>query len=206
MSSGEQKKTTAQEGAGAGQEPTAGQASEDLTGLKANRDQILEDKKKLQVKYDKLLKSQEDASKKLLEEQNKFKELYELEQKKVENLGNEMQTLKQLGIFKDEAVKHGFKISYSKYHIDKAEFENGSMKNPADFFKTLQENEPGLFNIGHKRIETDPTKTTPFSEKGQAFTAEQIKNMSREEYKKNRDQIIKQAPQKLIMGESQESV
>jgi hypothetical protein len=176
--------------------------TEDLTGLKANRDQILKEKKALQAKLDKLESDKTAAETKTLEEQKKFEELYE-KQKDISD-GFEAKLLEQSKrmIFNAEAAKRGFDISYSEFFYKEAEIVDGKMSDPESYFKTLKESKPALFTgATSDLIKTDTKKTSPLGEKGHVFTRGEIRDMTAEEYKKHKEAITAQESQGLNYGE-----
>lgn len=190
--------------------------SQDLTGLKKNRDDILAEKKSLQDKYDKLIEANEKRDNEALVEQNRFKDLYEKSETKIKDLKtshkaeieklktehesstnkfkSELEKIQKLNTFNSLAAQHGFNIEYSNYHIEDPGLEwksndNGgiTLSNPDDFFKSLKEKKPALFG-GQPTVKTDATKTTPLGNKGHLYSPEEIRSMPIEKYKKLRDE------------------
>jgi hypothetical protein len=203
--------------------------NEDLTGLKKNRDDLLAEKQSLKAKYDALVTANEERETKSLEEQNRFQDLYKKSEDKIKELKTthkaeieklkaeheastgkyktQLERIQKLNTFNTLATQHGFNIEYSSYHYQDAELkwksdDNGgiSLGNPDDYFKSLKEKRPSLF-MNQPTVKTDATKTTPFGTKDHIFTRQEIKNMSIEEYKKNKDAIMAQEKAGLNYGE-----
>jgi len=169
--------------------PIPGAGSEDLEGLKKNRDTILAEKKGLQAENAKLLKKIEAAETKTLEEQNKYKELYEKETEKTKALTAKLETNTRMSAFNKAAAVAGMDAEYSEIFFPQAEFDDsGVLQNSEALFAKLKETKPALFSSPQK-ISTDPAKPTVFKPGEHIYSREEIRNMPPEEYKKNRETI-----------------
>ena len=181
--------------------PAEDSGSEDLDGLKKNRDSILGEKKALQKKYDALVTKVEKQEEDALTEKEEFKTLYEKEKEKNEKLQSEIVTGKQKAAFTAEALKAGMGIEYVEVIYPMAEWnESGGLVGSEALFKNLKETKPALFSEP-KKTTTDSTKA-PLTKTGEhIFTREEIQDMSREDYNKNEATIKRQERAGLNYGE-----
>ena len=144
-------------------------------------------------------KEKEETERKDLEEKEKYKELYEKEQEK-SNKKDEALKEKELKLL---AQKHGMHDpdDILSEGIRKQFQYNESLEviNDAEVMKELKEKKSYLFNTeGPPTVpKTDSTKPNVLSG-GKVFTTQQIKEMSNEEFKKNKEEIFKQMNAGLI--------
>lgn len=177
----------------------------DLDGLKKNRDDILKEKKKFQKELESLKKAKEEADNQALIEQKKFQELYEQEKDKRESLETKLNNIVKVQNFEAAALSAGVapqSLKYVKMLMSSIDFDDdGKPLEVETVFTKLKEESPFFFQSGNTTANvpfTDSTKTNITRTSNQPYTRAQIKEMSTEEYDKNRAEIKKQEAAGLI--------
>jgi len=170
--------------------------SDDLEGLRKNRDEILMEKKNLEKRLKKFETEAEERTKAEMLEKGKFKELYE-------KSTNELMTLKRKMEFDTIAKKYSFDTDYSDVVLNRVQFDdNGKFVDPEKFFNELKTERPKLFNDDMKKeipaIDTSKPKADA-AKFNHIYTRKEIAEMSDEDYKKNQQIILKQSSQGLIV-------
>lgn len=174
-------------------------SSDDLSGIKNNRDEILAEKRILEEKFKKMKAEIEQKETASLTEQKKFKELYEKSEASIKSLqdqifvrkkqDNLISSIKELGI--------NFDLDYVDL-IKGIQFdENGVPTNTKAVLEKLKSRKPKLFEEIQK-VDTDTSKTKTKLPGEILFTREQIKAMSSEEYLKNKAKIKSQEARGLV--------
>lgn len=169
--------------------------SEDLDGLKRNRDEILAEKKNLEKRLKKFEQEAAEREQKELEEKGKFKELYE-------KTHSELLTMKQRLEFEKVAKKFSFDTDYSDVVMNRVQFDkDGKVVEAETFFETLKNERPKLFNDDKKEVlPVDTSKPKSDAAKfNHIFTRKEIDAMTQDEYRKHKDLILKQSAQGLIV-------
>jgi hypothetical protein len=168
--------------------------SENLEGLRANRDSILAEKKALEKRLKKFETEAEEKAKKELEETGKFKELYE-------KSNSELSSIKRRIEFEKAARKHAFDTDYSDVFLGRAQFDTeGKLVDADKFFSELKNERPKLFNEDKKEIvPTDTSKPKADAAKfTHIYTRKELNEMSQEDYEKVKAIVLKQSAQGLI--------
>lgn len=168
--------------------------TDELEGLKKNRDEILREKKDLEKRLKKFEAEAEERAKKEMEEKGKFKELYE-------KTNSDYLSLKRRLEFDTVAKKYSFDTDYSDVVLNRVQFdESGKIVDAEKFFNELKTERPKLFNEEKKEIPAvDTSKPKADAAKfNHIYTRKELAEMSQEEYEKLRPVIEKQQRLGLI--------
>jgi hypothetical protein len=168
--------------------------TDELDGLRKNRDEILREKKELEKRLKKFEVEAEERAKKEMEEKGKFKELYE-------KTNSEYLSLKRRLEFDKVAKKYSFDTDYSDVVLNRVQFdESGKVIDAETFFAELKTERPKLFNDERKEIPaTDTSKPKADAAKFQhIYTRKELAEMSQEDYEKVKPIILKQQSMGLI--------
>ena len=186
----------------------AGEAPPDTEGLKKNRDAILDEKKQVEKENKALAaklaayeKEKETNQKKSLEEQNKYKELWELEKANIEKVQAQMVESQKKSAFKDILISAGLNPKFVKFALnDISQIQFDESHNPVNadtFVESYKQEYPSFFN---SKISTPPktdsvqpsltgTQQQPITTEWINQQKNKIPNMTKEEYKQFQDKI-----------------
>jgi len=152
--------------------------------------------KTVKGKLTKVNKEIEDATEKSLTEQSKFEDLFKAEKSKSEAKDEKLKLKETKILMQAEGIQD---LDYAEILIKKLEFdENLEAANAKEIFDDLKEKKPYLFGETKQVLPTDTQKHRIYVPKGHIYTNAEIREMSVEDYKKNKDEIQRQEKAGLV--------
>lgn len=167
----------------------APQDADGIEGLKKNRDTILDEKKKLQAKLDRLEAAAKEKETKALEEQKKFEELYQKEQVSHRETVERLAEISRKNNLTQAAAKAGMDTKYLPM-LNNVEYnEDGTIKDEEALFSSVKESFPLFFEDRNpKAPDSHNGKPNILGGGGQKFTTAQFNDP--EFFEKNRDAMM----------------